>query len=471
VTIKPQPGARIAAPGDIFPAAALIADPTAAQQPPFVPALAAKSEIFSNAQASPTLRWYVLLMMCLVYTLSIADRYVVSTVLEPIRLEFHLSDSGIAFLTGVSLAIFYVLFGFPISWLTDRKSRRNIIAIALFAWSVMTAICGLARTYWQLLGARIGVGVGEAGGTPAANSIISDYFPAHRRPMALTIFSLGAPIGAWVGYNLAGAIADRYGWRAVFLALGAPGIIAAVAVLLTVPEPKRGCLDAENPETAPSFIATMKFLWQQRSAVHVMVASALCALWGWGLTYWTPMYLMRMYSLSVGEAGALTGNAHLIGGTAATVFTGWLMGRPSMADPRRIVRLLGIGIGLGTLASGVIFWTHSLTVARVMFWIFVPTIYFYVGPCFGLLNNLAQCRMRALFCATTLFVANLGNLVIAPQAVGLLSDWFAPSSGPDAQSLRLALLCLVPTGLWATAHYFLATRHLLRDQARAIGCP
>lgn len=468
--IGPQPGKSITAPdGSLAPAAPASARDAAG--PASAPAAAGKSEIFANAQASVTLRWYVLLMTCLVYTLSIADRYVVSTVLEPIRLELHLSDSGIAFLTGVSLALFYVLFGFPISWLTDRKSRRNIMAISLLIWSAMTALCGVARNYWQLLGARIGVGIGEAGGTPAANSIISDYFPARRRPMALTIFSLGAPLGAWIGYNIAGAIADRYGWRAVFLALGAPGIVAAIAVFLTVPEPKRGCLDADNPATAPTFLTTMRFLWQQKSAVHVMVASALCALWGWGLTYWTPMFLMRTYGLSVGQAGAITGNAHLIGGTAATVFTGWLMGQPYMADSRRIVRLLGIGIGLATCASAVIFWTRSLALAEAMFWVFIPAIYFYVGPCFGLLNNLAQCRMRALFCATTLFVANVGNLVIAPQVVGLLSDWFAPSTGPDANSLRLALLCIVPTGWWATVHYFIATRRLLQDQARALGSP
>jgi hypothetical protein len=200
-----------------------------------------------------------------------------------------------------------------------------------------------------------------------------------------------------------------------------------------------------------------------------MIASAVCALWGWGLTYWTPMFLTRTYGLSTGEAGAITGYPHLIGGTVATIATGWLMGHPSMADPRRIVRLLGVGIGIATVASGVLFWTHSLTVAKWMFWIFVPAIYFYIGPCFGLLNNLAQCRMRAIFCATTLFVANLGNLIIAPQAVGMLSDWFAPSTGPNAQSLRLALLCLVPTGLWATAHYFRAARDLIGDQKRAIG--
>src|ERR1700722_14910408 len=202
--IRPQPGKSIATPEDTLPSAAAVAlvqgscagdsaDSAA------IGVASGKSEIFANPQASTTLRWYVLLVTVLVYTLSIADRYVVSTVLEPIRLELHLSDSGIAFLTGVSLALFYVLFGFPISWLTDRKSRRNIMAIAVLLWSAMTTLCGLARGYWTLLAARIGVGgVGEAGGTPAANSIISDYFPAHRRPMALTIFCLGAPIGAWI---------------------------------------------------------------------------------------------------------------------------------------------------------------------------------------------------------------------------------------------------------------------------------
>ena len=158
----------------------------------------------SLAPAQPSLaaRWYVLLMMVIVYTLSIADRYVISTVLEPIRLELQLTDAGIGFLTGVSLALFYVVFGFPLSWLIDRGNRRKIIAISVLIWSVMTTCSGLARNYWELLFSRIGVGIGEAGGTPGANSIISDYFPAARRPMALTIFSLGAPIGAWLGADI-----------------------------------------------------------------------------------------------------------------------------------------------------------------------------------------------------------------------------------------------------------------------------
>jgi MFS family permease len=417
-------------------------------------------------------RWYVLFMMCLVYTLSIADRYVVSTVLDPIRLDLQLSDSQVAALSAMPLALFYVGLGFPLSWLIDRKNRRSIIAVCLVAWSIMTTLTGLSRNVWQFFAARVGVGVGEAGGTPGANSLLSDSFPATRRAMALTVFSLGAPFGAWVGYNLAGGIADHYGWRAVFFALGVPGVLAGAAVWLTIREPRRGCLDSGDDGAAPSFLETMRFWWQQRSAVHLMIASAICALWGWGLMYWTPTFLQRTYHMSPGQAGELTGNIHLIGGSLATIATGWLMGLKVMADSRRIVWLLGIGIGIATLASGVIYYTRDLLLTKIMFWIFIPSIYFYIGPCFGLLNNLARCKMRAMFCATTLFLANVGNLVIAPYAIGALSDVFQARLHLDnVEGLRLAMLCLVPTGLWATVHYFISARDLQQDQVRARSFP
>ena len=176
-------------------------------------AITAGGDAITERGAAMTGRWYVLVIMMLVYTISIADRYVMSTVLEPIRLELKLTDSGIAFLTGVSLALFYVTLGIPLSWVADRYNRRNLLAAALVAWSVMTALCGLSQGYWQLLLARIGVGVGEAGGTPACNSIVADYFPADRRPMAMTVFALGAPIGAWLGADMAGFVANAYGWR------------------------------------------------------------------------------------------------------------------------------------------------------------------------------------------------------------------------------------------------------------------
>jgi MFS family permease len=430
---------------------------------------AASLDYSPQTNTSAVVRWYVLIVMCLVYTVSIADRYVISTVLEPIRLELNLTDSGVAFLTGVSLSLFYVVFGVPISLLADRTNRRNIIAVSLIAWSAMTVLCGRATSYWQLLWPRIGVGIGEAGGTPAANSIISDYFPPLRRPMALTVFSLGAPIGAWIGADLAGRIADEFGWRAVFLALGIPGILFGTFVYFTVREPKRGQLDAANQGRAPSVSETAKFLWSQRSAIHLMLGSAITALWGWGLAWWTPAFLMRDYGMTAGQAGGITGPIHLIAGIGATVLTGWLMGRPSMQNPRRIVWFMGVLIAGATIPSIILFATHSLPLAKAMLWIFVPAIYFYIGPCYGILNNLSPPRMRAQFCAATLLVANIGNLIIAPQLVGFLSDLFAPGHIANATSLRWALLCLAPTGFWSAFHYFWCARTLLADQARAVG--
>jgi predicted MFS family arabinose efflux permease len=424
-------------------------------------------QLAAPQSASFTERWYVLIMMCLVYTLSIADRYVVSTVLDPIRHDLHLTNLGVSILTGMAFGVFYIILGFPLSWLIDRYNRRKIVAVCLALWSVMTAACGLAQTWVGFFLARVGVTVGEAGGTPGANSLLSDYFPATRRAMALTVFSLGAPIGAWLGYNVAGAIADQYGWRSVFYALGIPGVLVGAAVWLTVREPARGCLDAGKDALAPSVKATMRFMWQQRSGVHTMLGTAVCALWGWGLMFWTPTFLQRTYHLTVGQAGDVTQNMHLWGGGLATLATGWLMARSTMVDARRIVWLLAAGTAIATVASGVVYWTRDLALARAMLWIYIPAIYFYIGPGFGLLNNLAPCRMRAMFCAMVLFLANLGNLVITPNVIGLLNDWFLRYHLNDADALRLAMLCIVPTGFWAAAHLYLAARDIIADQERA----
>jgi MFS family permease len=414
-------------------------------------------------------RWYVLVLTCLIYALNIADRYVVTTVLEPIRLELRLNDLGVATLTGVPLALFYVSFGLPISWLADRSNRRNILASALVLWSAFTMFCGLSRTYWQFLWCRIGVGVGEAGGLPPSSAILSDCFPAERRPMAFTVLALGAPIGAWLGADMAGAVAHAYGWRAAFLALGAPGLVAGVVVYLTVREPRRGRLDAAQDVHQPSMLDSLRFLLRQRAAVHVLMTTGVCSLWGWGLMWWTPTFLMRTYALDVGEAGAITGPIHLIGGIAASLGTAWLLSLPRMRDPRRVLWLLVVGVGLTTIPSFLAYWTHTLWIAKCMFWIFIPAIYFYIGPCMGLLQNLAPHHMRSMFIAWSLLVGNLLNLIVAPQVVGFLSDWFAGGHANDAPSLRLALLILAPTGFWATWHAYRATKTVIEDESRAIG--
>ena len=414
-------------------------------------------------------RWYVLLMMCAIYAVNIADRYVVSTVLEPIRLELRLTDAGVAFLTGVPLALFYVTFGLPISWLADRFNRRNILAAALILWSMFTVSCGLSRTYLQLLLARIGVGVGEAGGLPPSSSIVSDCFPADRRPMAFSVLALGAPIGAWLGADMAGAVAHAYGWRAAFLALGVPGVAMGILAYLTIREPTRGRLDAARADTRSSLLGAVRYLWRQRAAFHVLMGCGVCSLWGWGLIWWTPAFLMRTYHLDVGEAGAVTGPIHLIGGMAATAGTAWLLSRPYMTAPRRVLWLLGAGVGFATVPSFIAYWTHTLWISKLMLWLYIPAIYFFIGPCMGLLQNLAPAHLRSMFIALSLVVGNVLNLIVAPQAVGLASDFFAHGRPTDAASLRLALLFLAPTGFWAVGHFYLASSTVLADLRRAIG--
>jgi MFS family permease len=419
--------------------------------------------------AAPADRWYVLAVLTVVYALNIADRFSISTLIEPIRLELHLSDSGIARLTGVALGLFYVTVGIPIAVLADRVNRRNILAIAIALWSGTTALCGLAQTYLQLLLARFAVGVGEAGGTPPSTSILADKFPAARRPMALTIFALGACLGSWLGSSVAGTVAEHSGWRAAFLVLGVPGVLVALIVWLTVREPVRGQLDA--PSTGGrrgSLISTIRFIAAQRSAIHLLVGGSVATLWSWGLMWWTPTFLQRSHHLSLGQAGQLLGQMHLIAGTGGTLVAGWLMGLRAAADPRHISRLLAWVTALSTIPSIAAYWVASDEVATAMLWIFVPSVYFYIGPILGLLQNVIPSHMRATACAVLLFTANVANLMIAPQVIGWLSDWFAHSFAAGAESLRWALLLLAPTGFWAAWHLWISAATIREDQVRAL---
>ena len=416
----------------------------------------------------PRDRWYVLGVLTAVYALNIADRFSMSTLIEPIRQELHLSDSGIAFLTGVALALFYVTVGIPIAALADRANRRNILALALLVWSGMTALCGLAQSYGQLLLARVAVGIGEAGGTPPSTSILADKFPPARRPMALTFFALGACLGAWLGSSVAGAAAERSGWRAAFLVLGIPGLLVALIVWLTVREPRRGGMDSAPANLQRSTLfATLKFVATQRSALHLLIGGSVATLWSWGLMWWTPTFLQRSHHMSVGQAGELLGPMHLIAGTAGTLVAGWMMGRRAASDPRHVARLLAWVTVLTTIPSIILYAVSSERATTVLLWIFVPGVYFYIGPILGLLQNVVPANMRATTCSLLLFIANLANLVIAPQAIGILSDWFAGSFGAGHESLRWALLLLAPTGFWAAWHLWRSGVTIRADEARA----
>ena len=430
--------------------------------------MASAAPITADSTSSLGQRWYVLFIMMLVYTISIADRYVLSTLIGPISKELQLSDTGAAWL-GIPLALFYVAMGLPLSWLSDRTNRRTLLAASVAVWSLMTTLTGYTRGFWDLLLARVGVGVGEAGGTPACNSIIADYFPAGRRSMAMTVFALGAPIGAWLGSDIAGYVSTLHGWRAAFLVLGIPGSVLALVIMVTIKEPVRGRLDAVTEDKTPTVMETLKFIWSQKSAVHAMIGSGLSAFWGWGLMWFTPLFLQRTYGMNEGEAGGLLGQIYLVGGIGASLVTAYVVARPAYTDPRKIARLLAVVTAVATIPSFLAYWTHDLGFAKLMWWLFIPAIYFYIGPAFALCQNLAAPKMRAMAVAIALVIANVLNLIIAPGIVGSLSDYFDASGGGNADSLRLAQLILAPAGLWAAWHYWRAEKYIVEDQKRAVG--
>jgi len=421
-------------------------------------------------------QWYVLVVLSLVYAINIADRYVISTVAEPIRLQLHLNDQQMAWLTGSALALFYVTAGIPISALADRYNRRNIISAALVLWSALTVFTGLSRSFWQMFVTRIGVGIGESGGTPPSTSMLADWFYPHQRTFALTVWALGASLGAWIGADVAGRVAQSYGWPAAFYAMGVPGLIMGILIFTTIREPLRGGIDGidaaaaraavEKARTAVPIVEGLRIILSQRATMHLMMGGAVVALWGWGMMLEIPTYLQRAYHLADGEAGQIVGPMHLIAGSLATVITGLLMATRWMAAPKRVLWLMAIVVAVVTVPSIFIFWTHDLAVAKVCLWLLVPAMYFYIGPSYGLLNNVVPPQLRAMTAAVTLLIANVANLVIAPQFVGFVSDHVAGPGGPTAESLRFALLLLAPTGFWAAYHFWAATAQIDAEIAR-----
>lgn len=412
--------------------------------------------------------WYVLGVLVLVYVSNIADRYVISTLIEPIKADLHLSDTAIGFLTGTALAIFYAGMGIPLGLIADRVNRRNLIALSIAVWSVMTSACGAAQTFWQLLLARTGVGVGEAGGTPGSQSIISDLFPFRQRALATSIFALGAAAGSMLGSVVGGAISDAFGWRWAFLALGVPGASIALLVRLTVREPQRGTFDsARNIVDAPSLTDTLRFIWHQRALMHALVGSTVVVFWGWGLLWWTPAFLMRSYGMTTAGAGAQTGMISGIGGALGILLGAIVIHVGGRHDPRWQPWVVAVATVLGALASVFGYAAHSQSTTVTMLWLFVPVAYLNIGPQLALTQSLVQPRMRALSCAVLLFVVNFANLALAPQLIGLASDLMNDYLGAGRESLRLALVGTTFTGFWAAYHWWAAGRLLPEGLRRA----
>ena len=412
---------------------------------------------------SDNYRRYVLGILLVVFTFNFIDRQILAILLQPIKQDLGLSDTQLGLLTGIAFSLFYVSFGIPLARLADRSSRVNIISGALVAWSTMTALCGLAQNFWQLLFARIGVGIGEAGCIPPSQSLISDYFAPEKRAMALSIFALGVPIGVMFGFLVGGWMEEYFGWRMAFLVVGLPGILLAIIVRLTLREPPRGLSETtiRDHGEQPSMREVARYLWGLRSFRHVAFAAALHAFVGYGVVSWLPSFLARSYQMGGAEIGTwLALLAGIVGGLG-TVAGGWLGDRYAKKDRRWYVWISGITILLAVpftiyaFLGGDKYWTLAMYI--------LPTFFgaFYHGPTGAVIQGLAQVRMRAISAALYVLMVNLIGLGLGPLAVGVISDLLAPAYG--VESLRYALLCVFLVNIWSALHYLFAVKTLRAD--------
>lgn len=411
-------------------------------------------------------RYFVLAILTLVYSFNFIDRQLLVILQESIKLEMGLSDAQLGLLSGFSFAIFYVSFGIPIARLADRSVRRNIVAIALAVWSGMTALSGFAQNYLQLLLARIGVAVGEAGGSPPAHAIISDIFEGERRATALAVYSMGINIGVLFGFLLGGWINEFYGWRTAFIVVGMPGVVLALLLRLLVAEPVRGMAEGKvaTVET-PALRATLKLLWSRRSFRHLSFACGLHAFITYGAGNFVPSLFQRLHDISTGELGTWLALASVAGGVG-TFLGGYLSDRLGRNDKRWYQWVPGVTTILTIPFTCFIYLTSNTELALAAN--FVTQMFFsaYLAPNLAMTHALVGLRMRALSSAILFFVLNLVGLGLGPLFIGWVSDLLQPSLGNE--SIRFAMVYVIPAmSVWSAVHYLLAARTIREDLARA----
>ena len=385
---------------------------------------------------------------------------------ESIKAEMDLSDAQLGALTGFSFAIFYVSFGIPIARLADVGTRRTIVATALAVWSGMTAVSGLAQNYVQLLLARIGVAVGEAGGSPPAHSMISDIFSGERRATALAVYSMGINIGVLFGFLLGGWINEFYGWRTAFIVVGLPGVALAVVLRLLVAEPVRGMAEGRTVEsTTPPLKDTLALLWSRPSFRHLSIACGLHAFITYGAGNFLPSLFLRLHDIETGELGTWLAIASVSGG-AGTFLGGFLSDRLGERDKRWYQWVPAITTILTIPFTMFIYTTDRTYLALTLN--FIPAVFFaaYLAPNIAITHSLVGLQMRALSSAILFFVLNLVGLGGGPLFIGWVSDLLEPSLGQE--SIRYAMLYVIPAvSLWSTVHYLIAARHVRADLERA----
>ena len=407
-------------------------------------------KIKSGPASGGVYRYYVLVMLMLTFMFNIADRLVMSIVIEDIKAEFVLSDTQIGLLAGTAFTVFYLILGVPAGRLADRSNRRTMVAISLSLWSLMSALCGAALGFWTLLLARLGVGVGEAGGGPPSVSIITDYFAPHELSRAMGIFAAGAVLGPVLGYVAGGLVAEAYGWRWTFVILGFPGILLGIILYWTVREPKRGRFYTQDTqktgaEEQQPFMITMRSLWTNSVFVRVVLANSFTNIPSFAFAIWLAPTLIRNFDVTQGEVGVYLGAVLFAGGVPGMILGGYLADFLASKNPRWRPYYCALAV-LMVLP----FWTFCLLSASLEM-----TLALYIcgyvllvstqGAAISMVQSAVLPTERGTASSISSLSINLLGYGIGPALIGLMSDNWADTYG--SMSLNYAVIATVVVSL------------------------
>ncbi|MCB1746522.1 MAG: MFS transporter [Gammaproteobacteria bacterium] len=411
----------------------------------------------SASQASPAYVWYVVGVCFLAYTVNFVDRQILAILLSPIKAELDLKDVHLGLLSGTAFGIFYATMGIPIGRLADRYPRRTVMAVCVALWSGMTALSGAARGFASLLACRVGVGVGEAGCSPPAISLISDSVPEEKRGRALSLYSMGVPVGIVIGFLAGGYLREIVGWRMAFLVVGAPGLLVAALLLFTVREPPR-----RRHTALPPVKDVFAFLWQRRSFRYLSLASGLYAFATYSTSFMIALFLERSHGLSPVEQGQAAAFI-MAGGVGVGTFAGGFIADAWAKHDRRAYALLPmVSMAIAVPGSAAAFLCENTPLAIGL--LMIPGLcgQIYQAPAFAASQFLAPPSMRVTAAAVLFFVINIIGLMCGPATTGWLSDHLRPTYGEE--SLRYALLA-VNMVFYAAASFFywMSSRSMRED--------
>ena len=428
---------------------------------------------------------YVVVILSIVLAFNFMDRWALGLVLQEIKIDLQLTDTQLGLLSGIAFALFYSVMGIPIARWADRGNRVTIISVTAALWSVAVALCGLAGSFAQLLLIRVGVAVGEAGGYVPAFSLLADYFNRAERPRAVALYGLGSSLSPILGYWVAGWLNELYGWRVMFIALGAPGLVLAALVWLSLREPRREIFpsspfcakdfsslegnarstrrdtrrDDKVPE--PSFREVCTTLWANSTFCNLLLCLSVMFFFIYGIMQWQPTFFIRSYGLTSGQIGTWFAVIYGVGGALGSYLGGELASRYAAQQERFQLRAIAITlVGCGCMQTGVYLSSNSNVALALLAWVGILGAAIN-GPLYATIQTLVPERMRAVAIALVLFFANLIGMGLGPLAAGTLSDALRPWAGEE--SLRFALLILAPGFVWAGWHAWRASQTVGQD--------